>query len=214
MRIVSSIFCFFLFLGASCAANAVDMQSLIGVKPTAYTEEALLQFAKSQQALGIPGKIGRDEYQKIKAKSFKGMKPKKWADRLLSGAGVASASSGGYLDDCHTSDCWAPNPIIDLGPFGSWEYGYYMEDRGFWEWLVADAWALRREEIERIPQCRAKFDRCITTNRIFKSGAMTACGGLAGLSFVAGGICAVVVELGTDQAQEECFEDYADCVNQ
>lgn len=121
--------------------------------------------------------------------------------------GAATASPNAACSDGSTA-------IVDLGEWGAWEVGQYMENSYFWEQVVfGDAFKKNEERWRRIQECRAKFDSCLSTTRILKDSATAACGGVANVSVAIAVACGAAVSYLSGKAEDQCWIDYAGCAS-
>lgn len=101
----------------------------------------------------------------------------------------------------------------DLGEYGQWEYGDYMNDSTWWMSDVINPVWTPLLLVANTPsqECRDEYSGCTSTTKYLKSGAMVACGSLVEVLPVAAA-CAAAVEYLSEQADNHCVVQFAKCV--
>jgi hypothetical protein len=102
---------------------------------------------------------------------------------------------------------------LDLGIWGRWATGSYMENPYFWDEVVFrpqfnEFYRLK----EKLQKCQAELQSCINLTNNLRDGAFGACGAVFSSNVVFGTACFVGVGYLSDKALDDCWGRYASCL--
>lgn len=102
---------------------------------------------------------------------------------------------------------------LDLGVWGRWTTGSYMENPYFWDEVVFrpqfnEFYRLK----EKLQKCQAELQSCINLTNNLRDGAFGACGAVFSSNVVFGAACFVGVGYLSNKAMDDCWARYASCL--